>query len=261
MVEEQLLTERDTPDGRFVSECKAKWEMYYPYDPMEEYLMVVDPSQGINDIYHDPGGILVCSRRRQRVVARYNGYLSAYALGYLAVNMGLRYGHALVDIDMTGGYGDTVLRVMSDRNYRNFMLELIEERANATSETFRIGFKSTHQKRNALIGDIVRAIDEDTIYIPSKAVISCLMNMTVDETGRVAAVRGRHDEDGLNLGLILVDMRNMRPSPVPHAMPTDFARVVNREFDGKVTALMQPDRYIKRPTQRSWRPASPRKRS
>lgn len=258
MVEEELLTERDTPEGRFVSEVKAKWEMYYDRDPLEEYLMVVDPSQGINDPYHDPAGIHIYSRRRQRLVARFNGYLSAYAIGYLACNMGARYGFPLCDIDMTGGYGDTVLRVMSDRQYRNFVLELIEERANDTPDTFRIGFKSTHQKRNALVGDIVRAIDEDLVYIPSKAVLSCLMNMTVDETGRVAAVRGRHDEDGLNFGLAVVDMRNLRPAPLPAPRRTDFARAVNAEF-GRDVKLVE-DRYIKRPRQRSWRAPSPRRK-
>lgn len=260
----EVLEERDLPDGRYQSGASALVKVYWGPEPDEEYLMVLDPAAGIKDPYHDPSCLHIYGRRRRRLVLTYNDYLSSYGLGYLACILGWRYNNAICDIDMTGGYGDSCLRAMSERNYGNFTLELIEERAKDAPETFRIGFKSTFQKRNALIGDIQRAIDKDTIHIPSREVISCLLNMTFDgETGKIAAVKGRHDEHGLNLGLALVDMENLPTITYTKYKSDSFVQRVNADLGRPaITQRVLPpqERVVVRPRSRKWNAPAPSRR-
>ena len=87
---------------------------------------------------------------------------------------------------------------------------------------------------------------EDSIYIPSQAVITCLLNVTADEIGRVVAVKGRHDEHMSNLGLALVDMGRMALPPIRSGSQTGFSDVVNKEFGRPV--IPAETRIIKRPS-------------
>lgn len=241
-----ILTEKDTADGRHMESLRVDYEEYFPPDPNDSYLITLDPSQGINDRYHDPCCMHVYSRRKRRLVALYNGYLASFGLGSLAAMVGWRYNAAIVDIDMGGAYGDSCLRAMSKMGYSNFMLELVEERGNQAPGTFRIGYKPTGPKKHAVIGEIQRAIMEDSIYIPAQSVITCLLNVTADEIGRVVAVKGRHDEHMSNLGLALVDMGRLSLPPTKAKPEPAFSEVVNREFGRPV--IPAESRIVRRPS-------------
>ena len=249
MVPVQILLERDTEDGRHVGNLLVEYEEYFPYEQGKEYLLELDPAQGINDPYHDPANIHVFLRERpgkRKLVARYNGFLGSYGLGFLGSVIGWRYNGAIMNIDMGGAYGDAALRGATQAGYSNFMLELIEERANKAAETFRIGYKPTGPKKWASIGDIQRAIMEDSIFIPSQAIITCLLNVTVDEIGRVAAVKGRHDEDMTNLGNGLIDLDRLGVTSMAKPVQPAFHDAVNAEMGRTVVPAIY--RTIKRPT-------------
>lgn len=249
IVKTQVLAERDTDVGRHILELACEYEEYFPPETDETYIGVVDPSAGVNDRYHDPCCIQIWGLKRRRLVARYNGYLGSYGTGSLAALMGWRYGNAVIDIDMGGGYGDSCLRSMTALGYTNFMLELVEDKALKVEE-FRIGHKTTAQKKHAVVGDIQRAIMEDSVYVPSQAVITCLLHMQVDEIGRVAAARGRHDEDATTMGRALVCMGRLRPYQQQQPPPTTFADAVNRDF-GR-TVVPAANRMVRSPRARAW---------
>lgn len=214
MVETVVVqAEEDTEDGRHKVPVKVEVETWWEVEKDERYILVADPSAGIKDKRHDPGGLLVVSRANPRVIARYNGYVGPYGLGSLAGLLAKRYNRAQVDVDMTGGYGGPFLTALSDCRYGNIRRDVDPDKPGQMQA--RLGFRISSSNRGEIVGSIQQAILEDDILIRSRDVIDCLMNVVVDETGRPAgskARRGRFDEDMICLGRALY-LLSITPRP------------------------------------------------
>jgi hypothetical protein len=179
---------------------KHHWERWAEYDPNEDYFVVADPSQGIEDEKneHDPCEVIVVARRRPRLVARYNGYLPAYELGRLASTLGHLYGYAMVVWERNSGYGESLYHGLG--NYGNVY---VEDHHDATHLTLsqRIGWTTTATTRGTIIGALQKAILEDGIIVESAECVESLSNVIVNRLNRIEAGPGAHDEDMIVLGL------------------------------------------------------------
>lgn len=222
-------------------------QLFSPFDPGDTYLLVADPSRGLGAPY-DPAGIQVWGRRSRALVARYgamkgvigSGYLPAYSLGNLAAQIGHLYGNALVDVEMQGGYGDSVMVALRQAGYSNFNRDVAPDRPATVDETY--GFATSVATRPQWVAAIQEALDRckggdgDYLRMPSLDVALCLKGIVFDERGKPLAAHGRHDEDMILMGRalhIILDPRR-RPPPVFGAStgPNRIDAAVNESLYG-----------------------------
>lgn len=206
--EVSIIAEKTTDAGRIREPRIVRYEVWEDVDPEDSYLLIADPSTGVRSKAHDPAGFHVWSRLKRKIVARFNDYLEPYGLGWLIGKVAPIYNNALVDVDMTGGYGaPTITALSTDLKHRNINRDYQEHRPGTIGS--QLGFKITSENRSEITTAIQRALAEESCIIPSEAVISCLLGCTVDEKGKYLAAPGRHDEDMICMGRALHLMDTM----------------------------------------------------
>lgn len=198
-----VQTEVDRADGRMITPVQVDLEVWYPKEDGERYLLIADPASGVKSRGHDPAGLAVFARRKPRLVARFNGFLAPHGLGSLASILAQEYNKALVDVDMTGGYGGPFLTGLG--RYGNISRDTDPDKPGFVNQ--RLGFRITASNRSEIIGSIQQALSDDGIEVLSLDMLNCLRNivLTVSKSGhsKFEARLGRHDEDFILLGRAL----------------------------------------------------------
>jgi hypothetical protein len=184
-----IQTEQDSPTGRRRVEVAVSVESWAPPDEREEYLVVVDPSGGIEG--QDPGALEVWARRRRALVALYDGYLQPWGLGSLAAAVAREYRNALVDVE-AGGWGSGVLSSLREAGYHRLSREIFVEKPGTIEQT--LGWKTTASSRPKMIAALQRAIAKDDAAIWSRKVVQTLSECIMDASGKILAGPGGHDE-------------------------------------------------------------------
>lgn len=233
----QIQVKVNRPGARETRNRVVTYREFFPPEPDEFYYLPLDPSSGVDDRLHDPAAFHVYACRAERLVAVFEGALGPYGLGQLAGIVGWRYGGeakaALVDPEMSGGWGEAVLDGLGDLGYWNISQDVNEEQNDKLEP--RLGFRTTPFNRGDLIGAVDKLLFHDAVIVPDIRVVSCLKNVIVNEKGKVEAAPGRHDEHLILLGrygvrrptFMLPERR--APKPVP------FERLVD-EMNGRMPA-------------------------
>ena len=209
-----VQAEQNMADGRHIVEVPVEVEVWKEPEKGRKYLAIIDPSAGIASKDHDPAGMLVISRDDPvELVCRYGGYLGSFGMGSLGAVIARRYNNADVDVDMGGGYGQGVLLGLSAGRYYRILHDADVDKPGYNQS--RLGFRISASNRGELVAAVQQAVLEDSIFVPSRAVVQCLLNVTIDETGNTRNARarkGRFDEDMICLGraLYLLSMPGMR---------------------------------------------------
>jgi hypothetical protein len=198
IVEWKVTREIDTEEGRTRVTTEVPVEVFAQPRIGRSYYIPIDPSSGVNDPKHDPGGLHVRERGNGDLVARFNGYIGSYGIGVLAAGLARQYNDAIVDPETTGGWGEGVLRGLADSHYGN----VSRQKRELTPGKWHteLGFKTTRDTRSAMIAAIqawTEAWKSGIRYAatPSREVLQCLLDIILDETGKPVAAPGLKDED------------------------------------------------------------------
>ena len=244
--------EADDADGRTFSVATVPVQVWWGGPRADatssfshRYYVPVDPSSGINDWKHDPGGILVTQQVTGRLEARFNGYLGSYGLGVLGAGLGRQYNTAPVDPENNAGWIEGVLRGLRDSHYPNIARE---RRLTTQDGEFqqRWGFSTTFETRSAMVAAIQAwisawAAGKPYAPCPSADVIQCLLDCILDERGKPVAAPGFHDEDMILWGQSL----RRRAAGTGLAMPLAQGRPYKSPERQLIEAVRGPE---KRPT-------------
>jgi hypothetical protein len=192
-----------------LSGLQIEWERWKEADPNDEYLVVADPSSGIEDEEgdRDPAGVVVVGRRSRQVVARYNGYIIAGELGRFCVHLCRLYRNALLVWERNSGYGEAFFQGLKDPRlpggmYGNIYIEHhLDTRGLSLYD--KLGWYTTASTRGTIIAALQKAITTDgSLYVWSEDAVENLSNVVVRRDGlRIEAGAGSHDEDMIVLGL------------------------------------------------------------
>ena len=175
-------------------------ETWFEPEKAEGYFVIADPSAGIKDEKqeHDPAGVIVVSRSKKQVVARWNGYEPAFRVGKIARKLADKYNHAMVVWERNSGYGEPFY--MGLEGYGNVYLEHHQD-ARRVSFYERLGWTTSATSRGTIIGALQKAVLQDGLIVLSGEAISSMRGFIMQRTGKVEAGSGRHDEDVILLGL------------------------------------------------------------
>lgn len=227
----RVETERDTTTGVVLVHQNVKVDQWYPKEPDETYWVLGDPSTGVEDATHDPAGLWVVSRRRPRLVARYDGYIAAWGLGILGAKLARYYNGAFLDFETNGGYGRAALKSASSRaRYTNFNWREVEEKPGEYRQV--LGWETTFPLRGQFMALSQQWLEEGPgLVVHSGAVYSCLRNITIDSSGKYLAAEGRHDEDLILLGRALHLLGSRPEAPLRQdEKRVTMGRVLNTEL-------------------------------
>jgi hypothetical protein len=205
--------------------CTVRVEVLEPPRAGERYIVHIDPSKGINDKAHDPGGILISKESTGEDVVLYEGYLGSYGLGTLGAALGLQYNYAKVSPENNSGWAEGVLRGLADSGYGN-VAHTRKPTQPGKWET-ELGFATTTKTRPAMIEagqEWVEAYRAGTPYAPCRfrRVIEAFRQTILDLKGKVVAAPGYHDEFVILKGQsLLMRRRRHDPNAVRHRPPVD----------------------------------------
>lgn len=173
-----------------------KLEVWDEPDPNEQYMVLMDPSAGVEGA--DRCGLWVVARKRRAGVARFFGYLSAYDLGVLGRRLCERYNKGMAVPEMNGGYGEALLIGLD--GWRNIYFGEHYDKINGTRAN-RIGWYTTQTSKGTIVTALQRACKADDFYIPSDEAIESLMAVVMDDQQKIIRNPGQNHEDMILLGL------------------------------------------------------------
>lgn len=204
-VEWRVSRETITPQGKKVVAEVVDVETWEEFDPLCVYRVVADCSLGIDDGEHDPGEVCVWNMTRRTQAARYNGYLGEYGLAVLSAGLARRYGDALIDPDVTGGYGSAFLSGLREARYERVHLNVAEVPRGGL-EPKHLGFTIGKETRREFVAAINEALlwsenGHPFITIRSREQVAELMDLVLKDEKPVTAA-GRHDESLSTFGRV-----------------------------------------------------------
>lgn len=201
---------------RLVSE---RVEVEVHEEPVEGhvYRVVADPSLGIDDGEHDPGGLVVFDMTARCDVAAYRGFIGEFGLGVLAAGLGRYYREAMVDGDTTGGYGSAFLSGLRAAKYQRIVnTSSGKDGLERTHLGFVINAATRAQFMDAM-NEALLASKEGAPYLRLRTrwVLSDLVDLVLKD-GKPVTGSGMHDEGFICAGrfasLVTPDRRAVVPT-------------------------------------------------
>ena len=181
-------------------------EIYEEPQAGERYWMTIDPSSGVDDEKHDPFEIEIGKVGSGDLCARAGGHLSGQLVGKLGAGLCRRYNNAVADPEVNDRWGVNVVEGFHAADYGNFAREQRELQYGAWSN--EIGFHNTQKTRPLIVGAIQAWIEAWRAGVkygrcPSRFILNTLLDCIMDETDKIVAAPGLHDEALICWGQLL----------------------------------------------------------
>ena len=195
-----VLNERETPTGVVREKHAATYEIYRPSNGLlgASYCNV-DPSLGINDGKHDPGGIHIYDREALKdMQARFKGFLPPFALGFLAGLMCRAYPNTPIKVENNDGFWIAVMRGARAAGHTEFSWTTRENRLTGQIEPVA-GWRTNEHNRAMFIGEILSAMADGRLPTRSAGVVQTLRRVQ-RVRGNSRRAEGPGDEDMILLG-------------------------------------------------------------
>ena len=230
-----VLDEREAPEGVVRDKHVATYEVYRSASVLGGCYANIDPSLGIADGKHDPGGIHVYDREPPfDMMGRFKGFLPPFALGYLCGRM-LR-DHWLGDqtpvkVENNDGYWIAVVRGLRASGHHNIAFSTRENRRTGILENVA-GWRTDMHNRAMFIGEIQSSMLEGRFPTKSKGVVDSLRRVKRLE-GRAERIEGPQDEDMILLGEWLYS----QPTMAQHVRPqkSEVSMIIQQQFGRTLT--------------------------
>ncbi|HXJ68252.1 MAG TPA: hypothetical protein VNM39_05055, partial [Verrucomicrobiae bacterium] len=215
-VTREILTVRD---GRTTVTEVVEVEVWEEYDPRCVYRVIVDLSMGIDDGLHDPCEVDVFNMTRRTQAARYSGYLGEFGTGVLAAGLEKRYGTALTDPDMSGGYGLRFMAGYRAAGGKNLHRSVIRDRKGQI-EREDYGYRVDGEFRAAGVSALTEALvasksGRPYLTLRSRAMVLELMDLSTNDKEKFVTQPGTHDEGFIIASRFAMLLRPDKPALLP----------------------------------------------
>lgn len=243
----KCLVQRETLRGEPVTTDSVMVQIFGEARQGMSYYIPIDPASGVDDNKHNPQALHVREHGTGNLMARWNGYLAPYQVGVLAAGLARRlYNDAEIDIEMKDHWGVNVyngVTAINGGNYWNLCRETRETRPGVW--TPEIGFDQNEETKSVIIGNIQEWLaawraGERYAPCPSREILKCLLDCTLDERGKVVYELGiDHGEDFILWGQGL--RRTIHHSGLDSPELYQEPKSIEAQVMAKVMRLDQPD--------------------
>jgi hypothetical protein len=206
----------------------GKIEIYEYPDPHNRYVMAIDPSQGVEGGDWTVGFVLDVDSGDQ--VAEFRATIDPD----LAVDqlewLGIFYNAAYTGIESNAGYGLPYTIHMKQRGTLPMYTTKTWDRGLKTY-TKKLGFFTTTKTRPTLVTETKESVRKKRCKIKSSETLKECRTLHENETGKVEARPGKHDDGWMAYGIALI-LRNEvlgieRQEQEEERKQKDFVRILN----------------------------------
>lgn len=153
----------------------------------------------------DSSAAVVINGKREICAVYKNNTIDPSQFGDMLFYLGRYYNNALLAVE-SNSMGVATLNRLVQMKYINLYYQT--KIANISKEDgTRIGWRTTSASKPAIIGFLKNAIEQDDIWIPSRVVISELMNYIADDAGKTNASTGFNDDTVIATAIALEVIR------------------------------------------------------
>jgi len=204
LIPQPILSQREFDFEKTLFEEKQRASLHiYKYPKFEDaFIIGSDVSLGVGRDY----STAVIMNSKKEVVALYrNNYIDPSKFGDLLFYLGRYYNNALLAVE-NNSMGIATLNRLVQMKYTNLYYQT--KIANISSEEgTRLGWRTSHSSKPAIIGFLKNAIDNEEVWIPSPIIIHELMTYVMDDTGKTNAIAGGNDDCVISLAIALEVLR------------------------------------------------------
>jgi len=148
---------------------------------------------------------VVMNSKREICALYRNNTIDPSQFGDLLFYLGRYFNNALLAVE-SNSMGIATLNRLVQMNYVNLYYQT--KVANVSKEEgSRVGWRTTSASKPAIIGFLKNAIEQDEIWIPSRVIISELLNYTADDNGKTNASAGYNDDTVIATAIALEVIR------------------------------------------------------
>ena len=240
-IDRYVLREADE-DNPHVEYAEATLERWLEFNPRHRYLITVDTSRGIDDGHHDPCEMQVWDWTEPMLVARYGqrggqgGFLDEDALAILADMVGREYGDALVDWEVTGGYGVQFGATLRRLNYPNMAHDDVTLKPGVLGTSY--GWVASATTNGEIVAALIRGLSEGSFQCWSADCVRQWKDVRMAKDGTTPGVKPKsrhHREAMICAGRALHWIQTKAAVFVPESSTDNsMAAVLRREFGRKV---------------------------
>jgi hypothetical protein len=204
LVPQPILAQREFNFESYLFEDAKQGSLeLYKFPKFDEaFVIAADVSLGVGKDY---SSAIVMSPKREVVGVYRNNYIDPSKFGDLLFYLGRYFNNALLAVE-SNSMGIATLNRLTQMEYQNLYYQT--KMANVSKEEgTRIGWRTSYASKPAIISFLKNAIENEDILIPSRIVISELMNYVADDSGKTSAMAGSNDDTVIALAIALEVVR------------------------------------------------------
>jgi hypothetical protein len=222
----------------------AEIERWLEHNPRHRYLIVVDTSRGIDDGKHDPAELEVWDWTTGHLVCRFGqrdgagGYLDEDALALLAEMLGKEYGNALVDWEVTGGYGLQFGATLRRVGYPNMAHD--DRTLSPGVVRTEYGWVASASTNGEIVNALITGLKDGSFSVWSADVVRQWKDVRMAKDGTTPGVKKgarHHREAMICAGRALHWIQTRAATSVPESQAPDAMREALRNDFGRPISL------------------------
>jgi hypothetical protein len=196
----------------------------YKYPTFDDAFAIgADVSLGVG---RDSSTAVVMDKNKKVCAVYRDNTIDPSQFGDLLFYLGRYYNNALLAPE-SNSMGIATLNRLSQMKYVNMYYQT--KMANVSNEEgLRMGWRTTSASKPAIVGFLKSAIESEEIWIPSRLMISELMNFVVSDTGKTGGSTGNNDDTVIALAIVLEVIRThgerLTTNRVPFTQQTNNSR-------------------------------------
>ena len=225
----------DRPEIEYAEAVFERW-----FNPVigHAYVLIGDPSRGIDDGKHDPCELQLWDWTEPMLVGRFGardrtgGFLDEDAMALLADAIGREYNSALIDAEVTGGYGLQFFATLRRLQYPNLAHDDRTVSPGVVRKEY--GWVATQAANGEIVNAIIRGLSEGSFGLWSADVLRQWKDVRMGKDGSTPGVKrgARHHRESMicaGRALHLIQTR-VPPVHIERANDADFYRDLRRDF-------------------------------
>jgi hypothetical protein len=157
-------------------------------DPNGQYIAAVDSARGLTGRDASCCSILKLESHNRklclRLVAQYYGWLNGFEYADEVFKLAIWYGSALTVVELTGGFGDTVVLRLKQLGYWNIYREVGKRVYAEFAEDARFGVDTNANTKPFMVAALQQFVRDRCIEIPDRDTIDEMLSFTQENTGK-----------------------------------------------------------------------------
>jgi hypothetical protein len=162
-------------------------------DPDETYLIFSDCAAG-TDEGGDYQAAYVMPRSRMEIAAAWHGLVDRDLFADNLCRLGYLYNRALIAVEVTGGWGASVITSLKKDGYPNIYRSRPAGHARRRDKKQRYGWETTQASRAEMLDALEQALREDDIVCNDRQLLAECYTFTYGTGGKPQAQAGCHDD-------------------------------------------------------------------